>query len=304
MATNDLTIIGLMKVRNEQWVLRASLEAALRTVDHVIILNHASTDDTGAIIDEASARHPNRITQLAQDDPTWTELSIQQRMLETGRSLGGTHFAIIDADELLSGNLLPDFRSLLAQLGPGDSLWLPWLAMWKSLDHCRDDDTSWTNNFLLHSFRDGPDLAYIPREDGYDMHARWPDGLSERKVRGVASQAEGGVMHLQFAHRRRLVTKHAWYKMMELIRWPDRQPAETVNRRYNRTLDESELRVSSIPNGWWSPYDDLRALIDFDDEPWHAAECRRLWAEHGPERFEGLDLWGVPQGAEEDFCRA
>ena len=31
-----------------------------------------------------------------------------------------------------------------------------------------------------------------------------------------------------------------------------------------------------------------------DGETWHLAECRRLWQQHGPAAFAGLELWGVP----------
>ena len=33
--------------------------------------------------------------------------------------------------------------------------------------------------------------------------------------------------------------------------------------------------------------------LDLDAVPWQESECRRMMAQHGVERFRGLDLFGV-----------
>ncbi len=294
-----MRIIALIRVRNEQWVLRASLSAALRVVDAAVILDHASDDDTPRIIDQATREHPGRIIRLEQRELDWTDAPMLQRMLMAGREAGGTHFCIFDADELLTGNIIPRWRAWVEALNPGDAIWLPWLALWRSLDCYRDDASIWSGNFKLQTFRDGPDVRFEALPDGYDYHCR-PTGVSEPAVKPLTTMDQGGLMHLQFADWPRLQAKHAWYKMSETIRWPGRSTQAQLNRKYGRALDETDLRVSAVDRSWWEAHASLRPLIDMNDTPWHAAQCERWLDEHGPDKFEGLDLWGVADGR---LCR-
>ncbi len=50
-----MKIVGLLPVRNEEWIIAYTLRALLRWVDEVIVLNHASTDRTGDILLEIAA---------------------------------------------------------------------------------------------------------------------------------------------------------------------------------------------------------------------------------------------------------
>jgi glycosyltransferase involved in cell wall biosynthesis len=288
--------VALMKVRNEEWVLGCSLPAALLAADEVVILDHASTDRTPAIIERTAELYAGRIHRLTHDDPEWTEAAIQQRMLDAGREAGGTHFLIIDADEVITGNILFALRNWLHALRPGQGLATPWIAMWNSLDHYRDDESVWGRNFNLLGFRDGPNIRYAGDDDGYDLHTRWPRGLEGENFCRLTSPHEGGVMHLQFANRRRLVAKHAWYKMTETVRFPGRKPAEEIDALYNQALDETGLQRTHAGRDWWAPYRSLIREINMEVAPWHEEACREMWAEHGAETFDRLELWGVPQG--------
>jgi glycosyltransferase involved in cell wall biosynthesis len=288
--------VALMKVRNEEWVLGCSLPAALLAADEVVILDHASTDRTPDIIRRTSELYAGRVHTLAHADPEWTEAAIQQRLLDAGREADGTHFLIIDADEVITGNILFSLRRWLHALRPGQGLATPWIAMWNSLDHYRDDDSVWGCNFNLLGFRDAPDIRYAGGADGYDLHTRWPKGLAGENLCRLANPHEGGVMHLQFANRRRLVAKHAWYKMTETIRFPGRKTAAEVDHLYSQALDETDLRRTHAGRDWWAPYRSLIREINMEIAPWHEEACRAMLAEHGESAFEGLDLWGVPQG--------
>jgi hypothetical protein len=50
-----------------------------------------------------------------------------------------------------------------------------------------------------------------------------------------------------------------------------------------------------VPESWWAPYENLMQYLDLseDTEPWQQTEVKRLIAEHGREKFVGLDLFGV-----------
>ncbi|MEM9373077.1 MAG: glycosyltransferase family 2 protein, partial [Planctomycetota bacterium] len=241
-----MKLIGLMHVRNEEWVLGASLPAALRVVDRVALLDHDSTDDTPAIIDRVSAQHPGRIVRVPWQGRHYNEATMRQRTLEEGRRMGGTHFFWLDADEILCHHLIDPVRDAVAALMPAATLELPWLAMWESLDRFRNDSSIWTNNFKAFAFADHPEINYRSYRDGYDMHQA-ARGTSSSPSRPFDDQCKGGVMHLQFVDRRRLIAKHAWYKMSETVRFPGRNTAAEIDARYNQAIDQAGLGLQTAP---------------------------------------------------------
>ncbi len=81
--------------------------------------------------------------------------------------------------------------------------------------------------------------------------------------------------------------------MMERIRWPEK-PVKTIDDMYSLTVRECRsASTSAAPEPWWEPYFPLLKHLDLNAEPWQEAEVRRMWAEHGAEKFRGLDLYGV-----------
>lgn len=289
-----MKLIGLMHARNEQWILGMSLPAALRFVDEIVVLDHDSTDATPAIIDRVANIHPGRVHRAYWTGEHYNEMAIRQATLDAARSAGATHLFWIDADEVLTANMIGPVRERIATLTPGESIELPWLAMWGSLDQFRQDTSVWTNNFKTFAFADHPDIRYAAQRDGYDMHQQTPRGLTSKPARPWPDQSAGGVMHLQFANRRRLLAKHAWYKMSEVIRFPGRKTNAEIDAMYNQAMDEANLGLADVPQSWWDGYDG-RSLVDLGDAPWHEHEVLRFWNEHGPAPFAGLELWGLPE---------
>lgn len=278
-------IVGLMVVRNEDWVLRASLAAALKWCDAVVVLDHLSTDDTPKILANAKAEHGSRICLLKSSDEHWDEMHHRQRTLDAGRELGGTHFAIVDGDEIPTADVVPFLRQFMRDTTQGNVFEVPMIPTWRSLGQYRDDDSVWARSWLSVGFPDAPGLSWKP-DNGYHHHHRAPYGIT-----GAQRFDRKGVMHLQFASWRRLRAKHAWYKMVEAIRWPDRMDRAALDAMYSQALDETGIRLSEAWPSWRSP--EIERLVDLDREPWQEHACRDLWAKHGPETFRGLNLFGV-----------
>ena len=289
-----MKLIALMLARNSEWIIGASARAALTWCDGLVVLDHASRDKTTAVAEAVSAEHPGRVKVLREDDPEWREMDHRQRTLDAARSMGGTKFANVDDDEILTGNLVESVKRYTAELGPGCSLALPWVSMWGGLDTFRDDDSSWSKSHVDTVFADGKEQMFYRRaSDGYQHHARRPRGNIGPVSVPLQSQAGGGLMHFQFSSNRRLRAKQALYKMNEVLRWPGRMTVSDINKMYDGTTYAPGLRTSPVPEGWWSGLSHLRGLIDLDSEPWQEAEVKRLIAEHGAEKFRGLDLYGV-----------
>lgn len=286
-----MNLVALMPARNEAWILGASARATLMWCDSIIALDHASTDETPDILREVATEHPGRVTILEDPNPEWREMQHRQRLLEAARKNGATHLAIVDADEVLSGNLLPIIREQVECL-PMGSLWqIPMRNIWGSLTQYRRDASCWGSAVTTIAFADRHDLCWRA-SGGYQHHHREPYN-SRVSLRIYPHQMDGGVMHLQFANRRRLVAKHALYKMDEVRRWPGWRRIQTIDQEYSMAPDWSSVGYAPVPESWWAQYRHLMRYLDLDREPWQELACKRLMIEHGAAAFRGLDLFGV-----------
>ena len=284
-------ICGLMLARNEDWIIGLSARAALLWCDHLIVLDHCSTDRTHDILIEIYNEHPGRVSIMYEPDPVWKEMQYRQSMLDLARRRGAKHIVVIDADEVLSGNLLDSVRPAIKAISPGQSLEPPWVGIRESI-HKYHANGIWGTNWVSMAFLDRPHYNWTARA-GYDFHHRRPMGEAMHSLRPW-KQGEGGLMHLQFVSDRRLRAKQAAYKMQEVLRWPGREPVEAVDGRYNPAVYGTPGdRMETVPHAWWQPYARWMEHLNVDAEPWQERQCREWMAEHGRERFKGLDLFGV-----------
>jgi len=286
---------AMMPVRNEDWVLGLSAHAVLQWADSLVVLNHASTDGTDQILNQLQDEYRDRLSVLTETDPQWNEMAHRQRMLEWARGKGATHLAIVDADEVLTGNLLPTIRGMVEAAPKGTILQLPWLCLRGSIHRYHTDGT-WGQANVSTAFQDEPRCHWTAR-DGYDFHHRHPCGRPVVNFRPVLHR-DAGLMHLQFVSDRRLRAKQLSYCLIEKLRWPNREPVDVVRRRYsvavygaeNPTKQPHEL--SRVPAEWWAPYSNLMHYLKPDSEPWQLEECRRILAEN-PGIEKGLDDFGL-----------
>ncbi len=289
-----MKLIAIMPCRNESWILGLSARAVLKWADELVILDHCSTDDSVKILFEVSREHPGRVSVITEVDPEWQEMRHRQRLLDAARHFNATHIAIVDADEVLSGNLLPSIRHLISATPGGADFQLPWLCLRGSI-HNQHASGVWAEQHVSMAFVDDPVYHWTARE-GYDFHHRQPCGPAMRPYRPVR---HGGLMHLQFVSDRRLRAKQALYKCTEVLRWPGREPVRAVDERYNLAVygayrkSDAAHDLAPVPPEWWHWHEDLMQYLDIDAEPWQEREVKRLWAEHGAEKFAGLDLFGV-----------
>lgn len=281
-----MRVIGLMMVRNEGWILRCSLPAALRWCDQVMVLDHGSEDDTSKIISEIADQHPGRVAwEFAAASSDWQEMDLRQITLDAGREMGGTHFAMIDADEVLTANYIWAIRRWVKELQPGDVLDVPMVPAWRDPYQQRVDDCVWTSAWLSVAFADDDGMAWRAAGDGYQHHHRCPYGVREVVRRG--SRGEGGAMHLQFANPRRLLAKHRLYACADWLRWPKRETPVQLKRKYTQALDERALHLEKVPDAWWQGH--CPQAIDIDGVPWHEGALETLKARNPGHEWHGLD---------------
>lgn len=283
-------LIATMPAHNEGWAIGMSARVALRWCDALVVLNHASTDNTAAILAEVEAENPGRVVVIDEPDPAWNEMQHRQWMLETARDMGATHIAIVDADEVLTGNIVTRIQKGVDQLKPNQVMQLPIYNLRGGL-HRYHLNGVWGNRVTSVVFKDSPGLYW----GGDRFHHREPMGQPLTLTR-MLPQGDGGVMHLWGASERRLVAKHRAYKMTERLRWPSKPVAE-IDALYSMAIHgkagepASTWKFADAPDEWWRPYQDLMRHIDLDAKPSQESECEAMLSAHGEEKFRGLDLF-------------
>jgi glycosyltransferase involved in cell wall biosynthesis len=288
-------LVALMATRNEDWVLGLSLRVSLSYCDAVIMTDHGSTDRTAQIVRDAQAEFPICPIDVRRvENGEWREGDVRQEMLERGRRLGATHFVIVDADEVPTGNLLPQLRSLALDADPGWCATLPMIAPYHSPTRYRWDGPWGEQSAIPWAFGDSAKLHW-KISGTYQLHRRSPINAKDQGLL-VSDIERGGLFHLQYINKDRLQSKAAWYKMMETVTYPGKRTAADLNQMYDWTLrEDSTTRVDVVPQAWWAPYEERGWLqyLQPDARAWQLHEARKLAAEHGLERFSGLELYGI-----------
>jgi glycosyltransferase involved in cell wall biosynthesis len=283
-----MNLVGLMPVRNEAWVLRAAAEVALGWLDAIVILNHASTDESEEIIDSLYREYPGRVWSIKIVDPAWDEMQHRQTMLECARRVGATHIAIVDADEIMTADIVGRVRNWVESLQTGEVLQLPLYNLRGSLDHYHDSGL-WGKRYVSLAFKDDPRLNW----SGDQLHHREPMGLGLRAIPCPVAQGAGGIMHLWGADLRRLRAKHALYKMTERVRWPEKS-IEGINDLYDQWKGpkghDPVWTIARVPREWWEGLP--KTAVRLNEVPWQEEKCRSLQANYGSFMFKGLDLFG------------
>jgi hypothetical protein len=232
--------------------------------------------------------YPNLSIMCVNDD-SWTEMRHRQMMLNEARLQGATHIAIIDADEILTGNLIPSIRAMVEACPRETILTLPGYNMRGSIDRYHSNGI-WGRRWFSTAFADDPRLHWAC--EGYDHHHREPRGLPMNTFRPVR-QGTGGVMHLWAVPEARVHEKHRFYRISERLKYPGK-PSSEIEAMYSmaeqgRPSDRPEgWTYAQTPTEWWEPYAPLMKYLDVDAEPWQRAWCDEQIAKYGREHFAGL----------------
>ena len=110
-----MKLVCLMPCRNEDWIIGLSARAALMWCDHLVVLDHASTDDTQAIIYDLMGEYPGRII-YERVEGEWLEIAgmglVRKEILENSRTGGKEAWAFGMGLERLAMILfkIPDIR--------------------------------------------------------------------------------------------------------------------------------------------------------------------------------------------------
>jgi len=291
-------IVGLIPARNEKHIIAQCLKALSLFTDAIVYLDDASTDETPQIV-ESLAREC-RIERIIRKDK-WhrDEPGDRNMLLQAGREIGGTHFIVIDADEILTSNFLINnsLKKIIRALRPGDRIALNWIQLWRSINQYRFDNSVWTWNYKEVIFCDDEKCSYASE---FIHTPRIPTNLNGKiyKIEGYKS----GLLHFQFVNWNNLLVKQAWYRCLERIMNPQKSISE-INNCYAPSKDEKNLRLAPAPDDWLKGYPFFDQKIYDLPQTWNKEQIQDWLHTYGKEYFAGLDIWDVGWSAETNATR-
>ena len=103
--TTSVKIIGLVPAHNEQNIITQCLQGLSLYTDAIVFLDDASDDNSFEIV-ESLKESCNVVSIIRKTKWHREEPENHNKLLTEGRKLGGTHFIVIDADELFTANFL------------------------------------------------------------------------------------------------------------------------------------------------------------------------------------------------------
>ncbi len=286
-AETKLKIIGLIPLRNEEIFIPQCLRGLSMLVDEIIILDDVSTDGSVPLIE--SLAKECKVTEIIRKK-TWfrDEPGDRNALLNAGRAHGGTHFVVIDADEMFTGNCLDNdyLRTLILNLQPGDSLVMNWIQLWKSIDFYRFDDSVWTNNYKPFIFADNPKAVYSS-EFLHTHRIPWNLGGKYYQIEGYTY----GLMHFQFVNFENVTMKHCWYRCLEKIR--TKKTGAEINNIYCLPFMPQNTNLEPAPKEWFDNYHFFDRSIFTKEEKWRKAQIKEWLAQYGTEFFKDIDIWFI-----------
>lgn len=279
-------IIGLVPARNESRFLKQCLKSLALYTDAIVYLDDASEDNSVEIVE--SLAKECRVEGIIKKK-VWhrDEPGDRNALLNMGRQLGGTHFIVLDADEMISANCLRNnmLKNAILNLKPGERLMLPWLDLWRGVNFYRNDDSVYNiNHYHLFIFCDDGHCSYT---SNFIHTTRVPSYGTIYKMPNFYV-----VLHFGYINWRNLLIKMAWYRCMEHIRLPNKS-IQAINDGYKHCVDETGLRLSPVLPEWLAGYDFFDSAIEHAPEVWRERQVKEWFAEYGKEFFSELDIWNI-----------
>ncbi|MDR3647108.1 MAG: glycosyltransferase family 2 protein [Candidatus Babeliales bacterium] len=300
-------IIGLMQVRNESPIIEVALRAMAVYTDSIVVLDDDSADNTVAIIKSLS-KELNIEKIIEKKECAWfykTELDSKQELLNAARSLGGTHFIHLDADEILTSNCAKDnwLRKKILALDRGQVLVLRMIHPWKGVDYYRDDEHMTPNKLGIGAFMHDDGVCSMKdnkntSSSGFIHIGRFPVTKNIVSINDV----EHCIIHFKFVNFEDMRIKIAWYMCLERIRLienlslkhPNRT-IENINKYYSyyQPFFEDEHIVLRPMRNTWLNYKFFNPDVFHKQHIWRKKEIRNWFKKHGISYFKKLNIWNL-----------
>lgn len=297
-----------MAIRNESEILEQSVLALAQYTDALVVLDDASTDNSQQVL--LKLKDACRIEKIIKKEE-WVrdERADKNALLKAGREIGGTHFIMLDADEMFSALCAQNqwLRKKILALKRGQALTFPMMNVWNGVKAYRDDELC---NPRQWRWRIG--AAWC--DDGIcDYNTNPAGGVSGKlHVYRIPRNRTGdvkvipivdlnyGLIHFKHANLENIDIKKVWYMCLEFIGANKKAPAEyrsnahRVNQFYQAEFALWSTRhvytLKKVPKAWlaYDFFDESCFLKKLDTKQ---QDILAWFKEYGVDYFAPLAIW-------------
>lgn len=274
--------IALIASKNEVWIIENCLKIIDKFCDVILISDGNSTDGSIEVYKKFK-----KVRLVEQHN---VEIKGQNRrsiLLEESRKIPGENILFfLDSDEL---PILPynfDFNQYISNLNKGDVIEVPWLWLWKSTEHYRDDKSVWSNRWLPFIFYDDKVSKY---EMG-DWHESRVPGNNHNTLRTNLTS----LVHFATVSKNKFESRQRYCMIKEYLDLKKDYPS--INLTYVYTIDENDIVLKKLNSQVLSDWEEIGVKLNFSIEEelnWHDIEILKLFNIHGLQKFYNLNIWDI-----------
>lgn len=276
----DTSIICVVPVKNESWILGNFIESTLQWADQIIIGDHDSKDDSAEI-----ASRYERVKVIHISDPSLDRGRRRKILIEEARKVPGRRLIFtIDADELISSNWAGNLEwDAMLNAPPGTKFEFDWIEIFP-------DTREGSAVFCLTAAFIDDGTEYV--NWGSEIHeSRLPNTGGEIiKINGIK------LLHCDNIDPDRMISKHRWYKCVEYIEF-GRRPWALCIMYQDVQLKTYFTDIGPLDESWFSTYPWLNDYFSKsrirDDRYWYDEVVIDYFETHGVAKFRKLNIWDI-----------
>ncbi len=222
-------------VKNEEVLLSEVLPIWKEyQIDKWVFYNDNSTDNTEELIRQELGK---RAVVLNDNLPKFHEAHHRSRMLEYSRDNGADYAIAIDADELMSRNLVDNFEEVL-EMNSKYNIMYYWFNVVGDINHMRQDP-SYIENYRTF-------IMPLANTGKFDMRG-WKYHTPRTPVINLPHVAtkDVGFIHLQSINKEFYALKQLWYKHFEFKEY--NHSIHEINHRYDTVVNNMNFMEKEVP---------------------------------------------------------
>lgn len=232
-----MKVVANVVLGNEACILKQVAPIwATYPIDEWVIFDDRSTDNTLDVLKEYLSP---RLTIIRNDrEGPFHETYARDKMLEHSRSSGADYIIALDADELLSADMVGPLHEILKVHDTHDIHYF-WYNFVGTVKHRRNDplyEQNW-KSFIMPVKHTGSFKQY----DQLNIHCARTAPISLPK----AAAQGGGLLHFQSIDKEFYALKQLWYKHWEYVDLG--QSVETLNQKYDPVVNGLNFHEVETP---------------------------------------------------------
>jgi hypothetical protein len=273
----DVTVICIVPVKNESWILKNLIECAQQWADIILVGDNRSSDDSTNILRQFPA------VQVIDIGPAFDEHNRRTMLIEAARKIPGKRLIFsIDADEMLSANCkeTPEWEMMI-HAPAGTSFILDWVAAMPGL-----------RKYIIEHEMPAAFMDDGTEYCGVKMHSpRIPNTSGE-----AIKLTDVKLLHYAYIDPERLLSKHRMYKCFELI--------ENNNRPWRICITYQDTQIKDygkpillMQDEWLKGFNWLESYRETvtgkENCYWYDEEVLNYFDKFGKEKFRKINIWDI-----------